>query len=417
MNTISEEIKPIALLGVDHDLPPTLRYRWFLRCTYSRKDIKSGRRYFLKQLLDFLPLFNRWLTQNLFQLFAMNEAGFVGISDRFWDWPPQNLDNFIPKELPEVTLIWFLTKYILHNLCERQGLNAGLLHCLVFLGVVNEAEEYRLVSVKEIFWELIAFYDGAINSFQFFGRCEKVFVSFTSSWIYPVEVLFTVHFHEFIFNFFSKCPKYPFQTRISFCSLVVGVICSVGLLGPWWLLLRCLFSAYFWRTLYALFCLIMCFICLNIWVAWAKIIANGVFRRFWISSLWFKGNPLRVLGLKVRLFSKAIQNWIVTRRLTVVELVKRSYLAALVNVVVWVCTLSISKGLSLVKGEVRWLLIYGLVLQLNVLALQMIEIWIVCFRHESVSDLWGDLDQEIILSWWNWVMLLERISLHWWSHC
>jgi len=210
-------------------------------CTYSRKDLKSGWRHFLKQLLDFLPLFNRWLTQNLFQLFAMNEAGFAGISDRFWDWPPQSLDNFIPKELPEVTLIWLLTKYILHNLCERQGPNAGLLHCLVFLGVVNEAEEYRLVSVKEILWELIAFYYFAIICFQHFGRCEKVFVSFTRGWIYPVEVLFTVHIHEFIFNFFSKCPKYPFQTRISFCSLVVGVICSIGLLGPWWLLLRCFF--------------------------------------------------------------------------------------------------------------------------------------------------------------------------------
>ena len=106
-----------------------------------------------------------------------------------------------------------------------------------------------------------------------------------------------------------------------------------------------------------------------------------------------------MLVLKVRHFSKVAQNWIVTRRLTVVELVKRSYLAALVNVVIGVSTLSISKGLSLVKGEVYWLLIYGLVLQPNVLALQRIEIWIVCFRHESVSDLWGDLDQEIILSW------------------
>jgi len=259
----------------------------------------------------------------------MNEASFVGISDRFWDRPPQSLDNFIPKELPEVTLIWFLAKYILHSFCERRELNANLLQGPVFLGVVDEAEEDRLVVVEEVFCELVAFNDAAVNSVECFGRREEVPVSLARGCIDPVEVLLAVDCHESIFDFLSKCSENLLEARISLRSLVV----AVGLLEPQRqlrLLLRC---AYLWNTLYGQLCLIVCVICLNVLVALAKCVANGVLRCDWVSSLLLsRGVPLDVLGLKVGHLTIAIvQKWIVTRRLTVVQ---RSYLDALVNAVV-----------------------------------------------------------------------------------
>lgn len=77
---ISEADQANALLRIDRGQLPTPKC-----CTHSREDLESSRRYFLKQLGDFNPLFNWCLTQNLRQLFATNEAGFVGIPDRFWD--------------------------------------------------------------------------------------------------------------------------------------------------------------------------------------------------------------------------------------------------------------------------------------------------------------------------------------------
>ena len=90
------------------------------------------------------------------------------------------------------------------------------MHRLVFLGVVEEAEENRLVPVIVVLRELIAFYDAAINSCQWFSRREKVLVFITRSRVNPMEVLLTIDFHILIFYFLSKSTKYLFQARISF---------------------------------------------------------------------------------------------------------------------------------------------------------------------------------------------------------
>ena len=163
----------------------------------------------------------------------MDEACFVGIADLLRDRPPKSLDDFIPEELLEVIQIWLLTKNILHDLLEWLGYSTVLYHCLVFLGVMYEAEKHCLIPVKEILWELIAIYDGATNSYKLFSRREKVLVSFTRGWFYPMEVLFTVHFYILLFNFFSECPKNHFKEWNGFSSQGITVI-EIGFSRLWW---------------------------------------------------------------------------------------------------------------------------------------------------------------------------------------